>query len=148
MYSDWGVNLLVAAATLVAVVSCVLVHYEGLSLLSHRLLRRHEGNPRRKVLFGVFGALGLHVFEIWLFGLVFWRLAMLPGAGAVVGADPLVLLDAVYLSAMTYATVGFGDVSPSGPLRLVAGTEALVGFVMITWSASFMFLEMERFWRR
>lgn len=148
MYSDWDANLWVVAATLAAVVTCVLVHYEGLNLLSHRLLKRHEGNPRRKVLYGVFGALGLHVVEIWLFGLVFWCLAMLPGTGAVLGADPLALLDAVYLSAMTYTTVGFGDVSPSGPLRLVAGTEALVGFVMITWSASFMFLEMERFWRR
>jgi hypothetical protein len=49
---------------------------------------------------------------------------------------------------MCYTTVGFGDVSPVGPIRFLAGTSALTGFVMITWSASFTFLEMERFWRR
>ncbi len=68
--------------------------------------------------------------------------------GHVIGADPLGLLDAVYLATMSYTTVGFGDVSPVGPIRLLAGTSALTGFVMITWSASFLFLEMERFWRR
>lgn len=148
MYPDWGANLWVAAATFAAVVACVLVHYEGLSLLSHRLLARHEGNPRRKVLFGIAGVLVLHILEIWLFGLAYLALVAAEGTGRVLGADPLGLLDAVYLSAMTYTTVGFGDVSPTGPLRFLAGTEALVGFVMITWSASFLFLEMERHWRR
>lgn len=69
----------------------------------------------------------------------------MPGAGHVAGADPLGLLDAVYLAAMSYTTVGFGDLVPVGPLRFLAGTVALVGFVMITWSASFTYLGMERF---
>ena len=38
--------------------------------------------------------------------------------------------------------------APLGPVRFLSGTEALTGFVMITWSASFTYLEMERFWRR
>jgi len=57
------------------------------------------------------------------------------------------LLDAVYFSSMTYSTVGFGDVVPVGPIRLVAGTEGLIGLLLIGWSASFTYLEMERFWR-
>ena len=43
---------------------------------------------------------------------------------------------------------GFGDVAPVGPIRFMAGTMALTGFVMITWSASFTYLEMARFWRK
>ena len=31
--------------------------------------------------------------------------------------------------------------------RLIAGVEALTGLLMIGWSASFTYLEMERFWR-
>ena len=58
------------------------------------------------------------------------------------------LLDSVYLSATTFATVGFGDLVPVGPLRLVTGTEALSGFILITWSASFLYLEMQEFWRK
>lgn len=148
MYSHWDANLWVALVTLLSVGGVVLVHYEGLSLLSRRLMARHEGNPRRKVLYGVLGVLALHMVEIWLFGTALWLLVKLPDTGSVVGADPLGLLDAVYLAAMSYTTVGFGDVAPVGPLRFLAGTMALTGFVMITWSASFMFLEMERFWRR
>jgi hypothetical protein len=30
----------------------------------------------------------------------------------------------------------------------MAGTEALTGFLLISWSASFTFLEMQRFWGR
>ena len=57
------------------------------------------------------------------------------------------VLDAVYLSATTYTTLGFGDLAPVGPIRFTAGTMALTGFVLITWSASFTFLEMSRDWR-
>jgi hypothetical protein len=34
-----------------------------------------------------------------------------------------------------------------GAIRFLAGTEALTGFVLVTWSASFTFVEMQRFWR-
>jgi len=148
MYGDWAANAAVVLATMAAVGACVLVHYEGLAWMSRRLLRRHDANPRRKVVLGVLGVLSLHVAELWLFGATFWGLDRIPGTGHVVGADPLGLLDAVYLATMSYTTVGFGDVSPVGALRLLAGTSALTGFVMLTWSASFLFLEMERFWRR
>ena len=52
-----------------------------------------------------------------------------------------------YFSAMTFTTVGFGVVYPLVPVRFLAGTEALTGLVLVTWSASFTFLEMARFWR-
>ena len=57
-------------------------------------------------------------------------------------------LDYVYFSALTNTTVGFGDFVPSGPVRFLAGMEALTGLVLITWSASFTFLEMQRYWDR
>ena len=47
-----------------------------------------------------------------------------------------------------FTTVGFGDIVPTGPLRLLAGMEALTGFVLITWTASFLYLEMNRLWRQ
>ena len=55
-------------------------------------------------------------------------------------------LDYVYFSAITNTTVGFGDFVPSGPVRFLAGMGALTGLVLITWSASFTFLEMQRYW--
>ena len=34
---------------------------------------------------------------------------------------------------------------PVGAIRFLVGTEALTGFVLVTWSASFTFVEMQRF---
>ena len=99
------------------------------------------------MLYAVLGAVCLHIAEIWLFGLGIWLLLHLADAGHVIGMSDARLLDSVYLSAVTYSTVGFGDVAPSGPIRFLIGTESLLGFVLITWSASFTFLEMEKNWR-
>lgn len=139
---------MVVAATMVAVTLSVLVHYEGLTLLSRMLAARHEAQRRRKVLYGIFGVLVLHIVEIWIFGVVNWATLYYPNSGSVAGAHTLGVFDAVYMAAITFTTVGFGDLAPVGPIRFLSGTTALTGFVLITWSASFTFLEMERFWRR
>ncbi len=147
-YSHWDANLLVVIATLLAVGLVILLHYEGLSILQEWMSKRREQRSRRKVLYGIYFVLALHILEIWVFGVAAWLLLMYPETGSVAGAHPLRLFDAVYLAAMTYTTVGFGDVAPVGPVRFLAGTMSLTGFVMITWSASFTYLEMERFWRK
>ena len=72
MYGDWAANSIVVFATILAVGACVLVHYEGLNLLSQWLARRRDHHPRRKVLYGIFGVLALHVAEIWMVGLTAW----------------------------------------------------------------------------
>jgi len=145
--SMWLPSLLVVVVTALTVAVVVLVHYEGLVWLSGRLARRST-TGRRKVLYGVYMMLCLHVVEIWIFGLAMWLLLLVPGTGRILGLDAAGFLDAVYLSAATFTTVGFGDISPAGAIRFLAGTEALTGFGLITWSASFIYIEMEQYWRR
>ncbi|NKZ38768.1 two pore domain potassium channel family protein [Oleiagrimonas citrea] len=147
-YHHWGVNVSVALATAIVVGLCVLVHYEGLSLLT-RGLAHLRGKARRHILRGIFGVLVLHVLEIWIFGLALYVLLLIdPLFGRIHGIEPHSIFDYVYFSAVTYTTVGFGDVIPFGPLRFMVGTEALAGFVLLTWSASFTFVEMQRYWKR
>jgi hypothetical protein len=55
-------------------------------------------------------------------------------------------MDSVYFSFTNFTTLGFGDIEPFGSIRLLVGMEALVGFVLITWTASFLFYEMQRHW--
>lgn len=147
-YQHWDANLLVVVATVIAVSSAVLVHYEGLGILSAWLSQRHEKHIRRKVLYAIFGILLLHMAEIWIFGLSGWLLLEFPNTGTVNGAHPLLLLDSVYLAAASFTTVGFGDLTPVGPIRFLSGTTGLTGLVLITWSASFTYYEMERYWRK
>jgi len=146
MYSNWVVNSLVIIATAATVAVAVLIHYEGLRWIGW-MLPKISSTRRRKVLFGVYGVIVLHVVEIWLFGVTLWALSLVPGAGGIHGKSAE-FLDAVYLSASTFTTVGFGDLAPTGAVRFLAGTESLNGFILITWSASFLYLEMQEFWRR
>ena len=148
LYTNWHVNLLVAAATAVTVALVVLLHYEGLVWLSARMLHKAAGPQRSKVLYGIYVLLAMHVAEIWIFGIVIRLLLNIAEAGHVIGMQGVNLMDAVYLSAITFTTVGFGDLVPVGALRFVTGTEALTGLMLITWSASFTYIEMEKFWRR
>ncbi len=97
------------------------------------------------VLATMFALLFVHIAEIWLFGGAFWIL-LLSGIGTISGYSEFSFLDSIYFSAATYTTVGWGDLSASGDIRFLAGTEALVGFMLITWSASFSYLVMERDW--
>lgn len=47
------------------------------------------------------------------------------------------LLDSLYLSLVTVATLGFGDITPTAPwLRAVSPLQALVGFVLLTAAVS------------
>jgi len=128
------------------VVVCVLVHYETMSALT-KWLGRLGTMRRRRMLVLMFVLLSAHVAEIWVFGAGLYGLAQLHGTGAVVGQALRGLPDYVYFSAVVYSTVGFGDVFPVGAVRFLVGTEALTGFALITWSASFTFLEMQRFWK-
>ncbi len=144
-YGHWGVNALMILVTVATVLICVVLHYEVLSLLSRRLSRL-EGQHRRRVLFSICGLLSVHVAEIWVFGISFSILLLSPLFGAAHGVNGG-LLDFVYVSAMMFSTVGSADAYLTGPVRFLAGTEALTGLVLVTWSASFTFLEMQRFWR-
>lgn len=147
MYQHWDANVIVFIAIVMAVGAVVMVHYEGLNLLSRSLAHSRTGNRRRKVLYGVFGVLALHMLEMWIFGLTAAGLLLLPDTGSITGADPLGLLDSVYLTATSYTTLGFGDLTPVGPIRFLVSMVALTGFVLVAWSASFTYLEMSRDWR-
>jgi len=54
------------------------------------------------------------------------------------------LEDAVYFSAVTYATIGYGDVTPPAAWRLLASMEGLTGILMCAWSGGFIFAIVSR----
>ena len=142
-------HALVAVVAALATALVVLVHYEGVQWLAKRYSGRAvaRATDRRAMLKIISALLGMHIVEIWCCGLAYWGLLHVPDVGFVHGehgSDNL--FDAIYLSATTYTTLGIGDLAPVGAVRLVSGMEALTGFLMITWSASFTYLEMSRLW--
>jgi hypothetical protein len=144
---QWGEHLLVVLVTLLTTALVVLIHYEGLHRLAKRYAVREPKRDHRAMLEIIFALLALHIVEIWCYGMVYWGLLFMPGAGSVHGEHGFdTVFDAVYLSATTYTTLGFGDLAPVGAIRFVSGMESLTGLLLITWSASFTYLEMSRLW--
>ena len=121
--------------TTIAIVGiCVGLHYEVLNLCN-RYLPALSRRPRPRVLILICVVLIAHPVEIWVFGIGYYLLAADDAFGGLAGSPTIHLADFVYFSAITYATVGFGDAVPIGAIRFLAGVEALTGFLMITWSA-------------
>lgn len=124
----------------------VLIHYEILRLLSI-LIPKMKIRHRVRVVTGVFGTICAHVIEVWIFGIAFYYMAQNGNFGDLSGNFDGSLIDSVYFSFTNYTTVGYGDIEPHGELRFLAAVESLTGLSLITWSASFMFIEMTKFWQ-
>ena len=136
----------VALVSVLLIALTTIVHHEVLAALSSGLSSIRI--PKRaKLLVTIFGALAAHLIEIALYGVTIYWLVTQWQAGTLAGPLPMSLEHCLYFSAETYTSLGLGDVTPTGPLRLLAGVEALNGLLLIGWSASFAHLEMDRFWR-
>lgn len=125
----------------IMVVVMTIVHSLGLVAISKVLklnkdrLVDHDFNGRALVLLGSLGLLifALHIFEIWVFAALYLLLGAMQ-----------TLEEALYYSASAYATLGrTADYFPN-EWRLIGAVEALIGFVLISWSAAFMATTMNR----
>ena len=137
-----GVFLFNTAIMLLAVVT----HYELLIRLT-RFLQEFKLRHRSRILLGVCVALVAHVVEVWLFAVAYYVMEHFLGWGYLDGVSGH-LLEYGYFSFTTYTTLGFGDISPVGEMRYLTGIEALIGLVLVTWTASYLFIEMQRYWNK
>lgn len=125
----------------------VSIHYEALVLLS-AMLRCPRWNVRRWLAVVLVGALLAHVLEICVFAVGYALLEFLGGYGQLTGRIEPGFSDYSYFSFVAYTSLGFGDITPVGPLRLFTALETLTGLVLIAWTASFLFVEMNRNWNQ
>ncbi|SDN47054.1 potassium channel family protein [Vreelandella arcis] len=131
--------------TVAAVVASVLVHYEVAIRIS-RKLEYWQLALRGRFLVLFMALFGAHLAEIGLFSVALIGLQALPDTGQISGSEAVSLWDYVYMSAISYTTLGFGDLTPEGGMRLLLSAEGLIGFMLITWSASITFLQMQQHW--
>ena len=131
--------------TLVVIIA-VVIHYECLLRLNDWLPRLKVWSRFRMVI-GVFGALLAHAIEVWCFALVYYLMTRDGGWASLSGQFDGSFMDCVYFSFTTYTTIGFGDITPMGHIKFLTGLQALTGLVLITWTASFLFLEMQKYWK-
>ncbi len=109
---------------------CVTIHAGGVTWALGRI-RRHPDFPgfwAGTWLFILVAAwiVLMHLFEIVVWAVVYFSKGAMPG-----------LPTAVYFSAVTYTTTGYGDLVLPPEWRLVGAIEALTGILMCGWSTAF-----------
>src|SRR4051812_30305586 len=125
---------LLNAFTLMAI--CVVVHASGVGAamrVEHlRLDARFLARERLFIRLAAWVVL-CHLVEISIWAFFYeWK-----------GAMPD-LPSALYFSAVTYTTTGYGDLVLPQHWRLVGGVEALTGILMCGWSTGFFFAMVNR----
>ena len=123
----------------------VIFHYEGLARLSS-VVNAMSGSSRAHMLVVMFSVVALHLCEILFYAVAYWFGGSIADIGSFSGTRAIEVSDYLYFSAEAYSTLGLGDIYPRGYLRLIAGLEALNGLILITWSASFTYIAMEKYW--
>ncbi len=112
---------------------CVAIHAGGVAVALGALRRDPAPSPRLWPWTWAFIRLAgwmvlLHLLEITVWASFYaWR-----------GAMPD-MPSALYFSAVTYTTTGYGDLVLPTEWRLVGGVEALTGILMCGWSTGFFF---------
>ncbi len=127
------------------VIVVVIIHNEVLIRLSGLLSGMRRSHHFRLVT-GVLGVLAAHTLQVWIFASAFYTMHHADTWGELAGNFNGSFLDCVYFSFTTFTTLGYGDIEAFGVLRFLTGIESLTGLVLITWSASFLFVEMQRYW--
>ena len=135
------------AVAAVLVVACILIHYEIMRLTADLLLPRLTIMPRRAhVVIGICACFIAHTIEVWLFAAIYFALASATDSGFA-DENRRAFLDYLYFSTETYTSLGFGEVRLlTDDLRLLAGIEAMIGLVLLAWTASFNYFMMEHYW--
>ena len=117
---------------------CVAIHASGLAVALDRL-RRWRGSPetywRSTWLYVRIAGwvVLLHLLEITVWAVFYARADAFADAPA-----------ALYFSAVTYTTTGYGDLLLPPTWRIVGGVEALTGILMCGWSTGFFFAVTSR----
>jgi hypothetical protein len=126
------------------VTTTIFAHYEMLRLMS-AIIPTLKIAVRLKVLIVVLGCFAAHTIEVWIYALAYLFIDW-ANIGSLDGNVEGHFANFLYFSATSYSTLGFGDVYPTGAIRLISGVEGINGLFLIAWSMSFTYFVMDRMW--
>ncbi len=137
-------DLLILILISVTLVMLVVSVHQGMFQLLDILARRLTTVKPRHIAIGIIIGLIAHLLEILLFAGGMQFLVGQGKYGELISDHPVEFTDVVYFSAITYTTVGYGDITPTNWLRFIVAIESLTGVVLVAWTASLIFIGVQR----
>mgnify|MGYP001086781985 CR=1 FL=1 len=88
--------------------------------------------------------LSIHIVQVLVYALAHFVIEVMFGdrIGSLALADGS-LVERIYFSAVVFSTLGFGDIVPVGPIRLLVAIESINGLMLIAWSATLTYTMLE-----
>lgn len=133
--------LIAICIAVILFVACGAFHYSILIRVS-ALCKHYVSSQFIAMQITLVSAGVAHLLEAALYAGGF-QLARLLELGGFSMSQPASAMDIFYFSIVNYTSLGLGDIYPTGHLRFLAGVESLNGFLLISCSASALFMQMK-----
>lgn len=137
--------ILIFTAFLLIAVTIIIHGYGTMTWLRYLVARKtladgqiRPANVLRVLISTAIVLITLHIIEIFV-----WALAYLL---VVPDGELQTLESAFYFSAVTFTTLGYGDITLSSDWRLLSGLQAIDGILLIGWTTAFLFAVLQRAW--
>lgn len=117
-----------------------------LTALTLKTITKFKMRERPLMFFLVSSIFFAHTASVWIYAACYWVMVTFFNFQSLDGSTEHHFLDYVYFSAITYSSLGFGDIYPIGGIRFVASVEVLNGLVMIGWSIMITYFSIQRLW--
>lgn len=115
-----------------------LIHVAGLEVI-RRAKPKQKKHRYLGLLFTFWGLALLHLVEIAAAAAVLGVLLANPANGMLTAGQGSATADYLYFAGVSFATLGYTQLEAYGAIRLVVMTISLSGFMLITWSATFIY---------
>ena len=121
-------------------------HHYG--LLAVRAVKPRSDNKRGAAIVVTFlGLLVLHTVEIVAFAGAYEVLLTWGALGDFGEAYDGSWEGLIYFSGVNFATLGYTQIETTGSIRIINMMQSLGGFMVLTWSATFLYSVSERAWQ-
>ncbi len=142
----------------ITIILTILIAIYFIAVIVHliRSSLKHLMNPKSFI--SLIGAYCLFIFVILVISSILYNATELSGLGyikygtctpnfspSMISSDPLISRDFFYFSAMTYFTVGYGDICPMGFARIIS---IIIGFISHVVSVLFVAFILNNYIRK
>ena len=135
--------LVLTAFVLIAIT--IIIHGVGTTSWLRFLLDRQtlaDGNFRPARVLSILISTALVLISLHIIEILIWALAYM----LILPVDELQNLEAAfYFSAVTFTTLGYGDITLNTDWRILSGLQAINGILLIGWSTAFLVAVLQRF---